>query len=78
MLIGLLSALAANVLAVPLTWLLETATGNIFLNTPLPFHMGAIPSLIWLALVLVLSTLGSLYPAWRAARLTVREALAYA
>ncbi len=76
--IGALSALVANLLAVPLTYLLETATGNIFLKTPLAFHMGAIPSLTWVALVLALATLSSLYPAWRAARLTVREALAYA
>jgi ABC-type lipoprotein release transport system permease subunit len=31
----------------------------------------------WLALVLVLASLSSFYPAWRAGRLTVREALAY-
>jgi putative ABC transport system permease protein len=32
---------------------------------------------IWLALVVIVAALSSFYPAWRAAQLTVREAIAY-
>lgn len=78
LLVGVLSAVAANLLAVPVTWALENATGRIFLKVPLEFHMGAGPSAAWLALVLSLATISSLYPAWRASRLTVREALSHA
>jgi putative ABC transport system permease protein len=78
MAIGLLSWLVANVLAMPLAWLLESTTGQIFFKAPLDFHIGLTPSLLWLGLTLVLATISSAQPAWRAARLTVREALGYA
>ncbi len=77
-LIGVMSWLLANLLAAPLAWLLETATGNIFFKAPLDFYLGPAPAAVWLGLVLVLASLSSVYPAWRASRLTVREALAYA
>ena len=78
MLIGLMSWCVANVFAVPIAWLLERTTGSIFLGAPLDFYLGLRAPLIWLGLVVVLASLSSAYPAWRAARLTVREALAYA
>lgn len=76
--IGLLSWLAANVLAAPVTWALETTCGRIFFKAPLDFSMSPAASALWLGLVVVLATLASVYPAVRAARLTVREALAHA
>lgn len=78
LLIGLLSWVAANVLAIPVTWALETACGRIFFKAPLDFSMSPAASAAWLGLVVALATLASLYPAARAARLTVREALAHA
>jgi putative ABC transport system permease protein len=77
MVIGLLSWVAANVIAAPVTWALETACGRIFFQAPLDFSMSAAASGLWLVLVVVLATLGSAYPALRAARLTIREALAH-
>lgn len=76
--IGLLSWLAANVLAAPVTWALETTCGRIFFKAPLDFSMSPAASALWLGVVVVLATLASVYPAVRAARLTVREALAHA
>jgi putative ABC transport system permease protein len=73
-----LSWIAANVLAAPLSWALETTCGNIFLKAPLDFHLSPAAMGIWLALVLVLASISSFYPARRAARLTVREALSHA
>jgi putative ABC transport system permease protein len=65
----------AVLLAVPISWALETAAGRIFFRAPLDFTMSAPAAGAWLALVIVLATLGSVYPARRAARLPVREAL---
>mgnify|MGYP001596871971 FL=1 len=75
--IGVLSWLAANVLAAPISWALEIACGNIFFKTPLDFHLSPLAAAAWLGLVLVLASVSSFYPARRAARLTVREALAH-
>lgn len=76
--LGLSSWIVANLLAVPVTWALETTCGRIFFLAPLDFSMSPAASAQWLALVVVLSTLGSVYPALRAASLPVREALAHA
>lgn len=75
--IGLLSWAVAAVLAAPVTWLLQTVTGRMFFRAPLDFMMAGGATLLWLGLVVVLSSFSSFYPAWRAARLTVREALAH-
>ena len=78
MLIGVMSWLVANLLAVPITWALETACGRIFLKAPLEFSMSVSASLLWLGIVAVLATLGSVQPALRAASYTVKEALSHA
>jgi len=52
-------------------------SGRIFIKSPLAFVMSGQAAAIWLALVLILGALASFYPAWRASRLTIREALAY-
>jgi putative ABC transport system permease protein len=77
MAMGVLSWICANVLAAPLSWGLEIACGSIFLKTPLDFYLSARASLAWLLLVAALASLCSLYPAGRAARLTIRDALSH-
>lgn len=77
MLIGGLSWLLANLLALPITWALESTCGRIFFKAPLDFSVSPIASWGWLVLVVVLATLASLQPALRAARLPVKEALAH-
>ena len=77
MLMGALSWCAALALAVPVTWILGTVAGRIFIRSPLAFYMSPGAAAVWLALVIVLSGFSSFYPAWRAGRLAVREALAY-
>lgn len=76
--LGLLAWALAHVLALPVTWALETACGRIFFKVPLDFSLSPAASAAWLGLTVVLASLASLYPAARAARLTVREALAHA
>ena len=75
--IGLISWVVAIVLAAPVSWGLEAVTGNMFFRAPLEFFMSWTAATVWLGLVLVLASLSSVYPAWRAARLTVREAIAH-
>ena len=76
-LIGVLSWVLAHVAAIPISAALETTVGSIFFKSPLPFSMSPLASAIWLGLVVVLGSLSSLYPAWRAARLPIREALTH-
>jgi putative ABC transport system permease protein len=75
--IGVLSWFLALVATIPATLLLDALTGKMFVNAPVDFVFSAQAAGAWLLLVVVLAALGSLYPAWRAARLTVREVLAH-
>ena len=75
--LGLLSWAVAGLVTLPITFLLEWACGWIFFKIGLDFYVWPTAPVAWLALVLLLSTLASLQPAWRAARLTVREALSH-
>jgi putative ABC transport system permease protein len=77
-LIGISSWFLAVVASAPIAWALESATGNIFFKVPLDFYMSPGAAATWLGLVIVIASLSGALPALRAARLTVREALAYA
>jgi putative ABC transport system permease protein len=73
-----LSWFLSVLLAAPASLLLESVTGRIFFKAPLDFAVSIGAALVWLALIAVIATFSSVYPARRAARLTVREALTYA
>src|SRR6266540_4068545 len=75
--IGVMSSVLAIVLALPLSAVVNAMVGRMMFNVPLPLILAPQTMLIWLAVVLVGSTLASAVPAWRASRLTVRETLAY-
>jgi putative ABC transport system permease protein len=77
MLIAALSWCAAVALAFPLTFFVNTMSGLLFIKSALAFVMSPGAAATWLALVLILGALASFYPAWRASRLTIREALSY-
>jgi putative ABC transport system permease protein len=77
-LVAALGWLAAIPLAVPVTWLFDRVTGEIFFRAPLDFYLSPVALAAWLATATFLAALGSLVPALGAARLTVREALAHA
>jgi putative ABC transport system permease protein len=76
-LIGLLSFLLAAIFAIPIGLVLTNLIGIAILQAPLDFIMASEGYLIWLGVVIVLSTLASFAPARSATRLTVREILAY-
>lgn len=77
LLIGLLSWLLALPAGALVAWVLSVGVGKAFLNRPLPYAYAPGSTLVWLGLTLILATLASLLPAWRAAQVTVREVLAY-
>jgi len=75
--IGVLSGIFGALLAPPLGMLLSDGIGLAIMGTQLKFAYSFTGVWVWLALVVVLSGLASFIPARNAARLTVREVLAY-
>ncbi len=75
--IGLLSFGLAIILSIPFTYLLSTIVSLAVFETPIKVVFTLTGYAIWLALVLVLSAIASILPARNAARLTIREVLAY-
>jgi putative ABC transport system permease protein len=76
-LIGVLSWAIGAVLALPLSALMSNAVGVAFIQMPLDYVFSLPGLLIWLGVVVVLAALASFLPAWNAARVTVRDVLAY-
>ncbi len=76
-LIGMLSWLLAWPLSYPGALAFSNAVGQTVMHLPLDFAFSVNGVIIWLSVVLVLSALASLWPALRATRVSVREALAY-
>ncbi|MGC1377258.1 MAG: FtsX-like permease family protein [Anaerolineales bacterium] len=75
--VGLASWLAAVALSIPITYLLDYGVGVSLFQSPLPASFNWTGSLAWLAGILLVATLASAIPAWRASRLTVRDTLVY-
>jgi putative ABC transport system permease protein len=75
--IGVLSWLLALPLSYPGALVFGRMIGQTILNADLYFRYSVAGALLWLAIVVVLSVLASLWPALRATRVSVREALAY-
>ena len=77
LLLGLLSWLLAVPLSYPGAYFFSDAVGDALINLPLDFVYSIPGMLLWLVIVILLSTLASLWPALQATRISVREALAY-
>lgn len=77
LLIGLLSWAVGALLAMPLGRLMSDGIGYAMFQIPLNYAFSPNGIGMWLLIVLVLSALASILPAWNASRLTVRETLAY-
>jgi putative ABC transport system permease protein len=75
--ISLLGWLVATPLALPLSRVLAREVGNLFIGTPLVYSFPFVVPFLWLALVVVAAAVAATIPALRAARMTVRDALAY-
>jgi putative ABC transport system permease protein len=77
MIIGLISWFLGAIVSFPITILLSRIISLAIFNSPSQFVLSPLGFFIWLALVLILSALASVLPARNAARLTIREVLAY-
>ncbi|MBI5084717.1 MAG: ABC transporter permease, partial [Acidobacteria bacterium] len=75
--IGLLSWLIAIPISLPISWQVGKLVGTLSFRVPLPLSVSLAAVGIWLAIVMAGSVAASALPAQRAARLTVRETLAY-
>jgi len=75
--IGLLSALLAFLFSFPLGQGLAALVGEAIFQLPLSYVFSVNGVIMWLIIVVILSTLSSFLPAYNASRLTVREILAY-
>jgi putative ABC transport system permease protein len=78
---GTLQGLFSWVLAVPLSFilarLLGNALGQIMFDANLDYRYDLSAILVWLVIILVISTLASILPARSATQVSVRESLAY-
>lgn len=75
--IGIISFVIAIVVSIPITYGLSYIVSLAVFETPIDVVFTFTGYAIWLGLVLLLSVLGSILPARNAARLTIREVLAY-
>jgi putative ABC transport system permease protein len=75
--IGVISWFLAVVVSFPITFLLSRIISLAIFNSPSQFVLNPLGFFIWLGVVLVLSAVASFLPARNAARLTIREVLAY-
>jgi len=75
--IGVLSWLCTIPLSVPMGWGFSIALGNAFFEKPLDFIFSPSGVALWLLIVVIISIFASLAPMAAAARLTIRETLAY-
>ncbi|HXQ36335.1 MAG TPA: FtsX-like permease family protein, partial [Anaerolineales bacterium] len=77
MVIGIISFVLAVILSIPFTYLLSTIVSLALFQSPIEVVFTYTGYAIWLGLVLALSAIASILPARNAARLTIREVLAY-
>ena len=76
-LIGLLSWVAAVLVARPLGTMVGNLAGWLFIRSDLESSFAPSVALIWLGLIITISLGASFYPAWSATRQSVREVLSY-
>ena len=77
LLIGLMSWILGTLLSFPISSLLSNAINLALFGAAAKFTFSPMGVVLWLVVVLVLSTLASVVPARNAARLTIREVLSY-
>ena len=79
---GILQGLISWVVAVPFSFFLgrpmANTLGQVMFNTGLDYQYNASAVVIWLVVILIISTLASILPARNATRISVRDSLVYA
>ncbi|MBU2534819.1 MAG: ABC transporter permease [Chloroflexi bacterium] len=77
LLIGIISWVLAIPLSIPVTLLFNAMLGQMIIDQPLVFVFLPIGLVTWFIIVVVVSVVASLLPAYRAIKMSVRETLAY-
>jgi len=77
LLIGLMSWILGSLLAFPISEMMWNVISKSLFDVSSAFTFNYIGFVLWMGVVLVLSVVASVIPARSAARLTIREALAY-
>ena len=77
LLIGLMSWILAIGLSLPISVALARSIGEAFMDYPMSATISPGGIVAWALIVIIISTLASLFPALRAVRLTVTQVLAY-
>lgn len=77
MMIGLISWAVAVILSFPISFFLLRIISTAMIDTEMSLKITGIGFIIWLGVVVLLSVVASMVPARSAARLTIREVLAY-
>lgn len=75
--IGVISWVIGGVLSVPVGKVMSDGVGQAILQAPLVYTLAPAGLATWFGLIVVIAGLAALLPALRAARITVREVLAY-
>lgn len=74
--VGTLSWIGGALLSYPLSWLLMVSL-EAALGMPLAYKYSFGGIFVWLAMVWLISIVGSLLPAWRASQVSIRDAISY-
>jgi putative ABC transport system permease protein len=79
---GVLQGVISWLIAMPLSFLIAqpmaAALGKIMFSADLSFQYNWVALLVWLLIILIISTVASVLPARNATRISVRDSLAYA
>jgi putative ABC transport system permease protein len=75
--IGVISWALAIPLSIPMSLAFDIMIGQAFLEQNLDFIFVQSGPIVWLVIVVIVSVVASLLPAYRATRMSVRETLAY-
>jgi putative ABC transport system permease protein len=75
--IGLMSWIIAILISIPISQPVGKLIGELAFRSPLPFILSPVAVVVWLVIMIAGAALASAYPAWKASKLTIRDALDY-
>ncbi|MEE8413377.1 MAG: FtsX-like permease family protein [Dehalococcoidales bacterium] len=77
LLIGIISLVLAIPVSIPMSLLFSSMMGQLFFGKPMVFIFSLFGLITWFVIVIFISVIASLLPAYRAMKMSVQETLAY-